>query len=313
MNKILVTGASGFIGKHLCEALHRKEKAQVVALTRQKISGLSNGVQQVLYGGLNEESEFDKYLAGVDVVIHCAAKVHMMADVNSLSSYRQVNTEATLRLAKEAASKGVRRFIYLSSIKVNGEQTVAGKPFGVNDPLSPSDAYGISKAEAETGLKQIAEASRMEIVIIRPPLVYGKGVKANFSAMTNLVNKGLPLPFGAIDNRRSFISLWNLVDLIITCIEHADAANQIFLASDGEDVSTAELCRLIATAGGKRSVLFPVPVRLLQLLGKVSGKSSIIERLCSNLQVDISHTRKVLGWTPPFSLEQSLRLCLAKS
>ncbi|AEY02316.1 NAD-dependent epimerase/dehydratase [Oceanimonas sp. GK1] len=230
-----------------------------------------------------------------------------------LAEYRKVNVEGTLNLARQAAVAGLKRFIFISSIKVNGEQTLLGKPFTADDAAAPEDAYGMSKWEAEQGLRQLAAETGMEVVIIRPPLVYGPGVKGNFASMIKLVEKGLPLPLGAIHNRRSLVALDNLVDLIITCIDHPGAANQVFLAGDGEDVSTTELLRGVANAAGKPCRLLPVPAGLLQLGATALGKKAVAQRLLGSLQVDISKARNLLGWTPPLSVEQGLKRCFDDS
>jgi nucleoside-diphosphate-sugar epimerase len=215
--------------------------------------------------------------------------------------------DGTLNLARQAAERGVQRFIFLSSVKVNGEQTLSGKQFAAQDKAVPVDAYAISKWEAEQGLLKIAQESRMEVVIIRPPLVYGPGVKANFLAMMRWLHKGLPLPLGAIQNKRSFVALDNLVDLVVTCLDHPAAANQVFLAGDGEDLSTPELLRRLGLALGSPARLLPVPVPLLKSGAALLGKSDMAQRLCGSLQVDISKARTLLGWSPPISVDEGLR------
>jgi len=226
-----------------------------------------------------------------------------------LAEYRKVNVEGTLNLARQAAKAGVSRFVYISSIKVNGEQTASGKPFTPDDEPAPEDSYGVSKLEAETGLHEIASETGMEVVIIRPPLVYGPGVKGNFASMIKLVDKGLPLPLGAIHNKRSLVALDNLVDLITTCIDHPAAANQVFLAGDGQDVSTTELLRGVGRAMGKPARLIPVPAGMLMFGAGLLGKKAVGQRLLGSLQVDISKARNLLGWEPPLSVEEGLRRC----
>jgi len=226
-----------------------------------------------------------------------------------LAEYRRVNVDGTLNLARQAATAGVKRFIFISSIKVNGEQTPLGQPFTAEDTPAPEDAYGISKWEAEQGLLQLATETGMGVVIIRPPLVYGPGVKGNFANMIKLVAKGLPLPLGAIHNLRSLVSVDNLVDLIITCIDHPAATNQVFLAGDGQDLSTTELLRGVARAMGESSRLIPVPSSLLMLGATLSGKKAMAQRLLGSLQVDISKARHLLGWEPLISVEEGLRRC----
>jgi len=223
-----------------------------------------------------------------------------------------VNSLGTLNLACQAAKAGVSRFIFISTVKVNGERTEKDKPFRFNNPSMPEDAYGISKSEAEFGLRALSKQTGMEVVIIRSPLVYGPGVKANFAAMMKLASKNLPLPLGAIHNKRSLVALDNLVDLIVTCIDHPKAANETFLVSDDQDVSTTELLNKMTVAAGKKPWLIPVPMKLIQLGAAVLGKKAVADRLCGNLQVDISHTKEVLGWTPPIMLEQGLARCFQK-
>ncbi len=229
------------------------------------------------------------------------------SEADPLAAFRRVNVEGTLNLARQARDAGVRRFIFVSSIKVNGEGTEPGRPYTADQAPEPVDPYGISKLEAEHGLRQIAEESRMEVVIVRPTLVYGPGVKANFLSMMRWLHRGIPLPFGAIDNRRSLVSIYNLVDLLVTCIDHPAAANQAFLVSDGLDVSTTDLLRRMSKALERPARLFPVPAGLLELAAMSLGKRSLSQRLCGSLQVDIGKTRALLGWTPPVSLDEGLR------
>jgi nucleoside-diphosphate-sugar epimerase len=241
-------------------------------------------------------------------MVHLAARVHVMRDesLDPLSEFRKSNVEGTLRLATQVAQARVKRFIFISSVKVNGEQTQAGHPFRADDLPAPQDPYGISKLEAEVGLREIARQTGMEVVIIRPPLVYGPGVKANFASMVKWLQRGVPLPLGAVHNQRSLVALDNLVDLIITCIDHPAAANQTFLVSDGEDVSTTELLRRMAAALKAPARLIPVPQYLLEWGATLAGKQAVSQRLFSSLQVDIMSTRKLLGWAPPVSLDQGL-------
>lgn len=248
-------------------------------------------------------------MKGVDVVIHCAARVHVMHDqaVDPLIEFRKVNLAGTLNLARQAAAAGVQRFVFISSIKVNGEGTAPGMPYHADDAVTPLDAYGISKHEAEQGLLALAAETGMEVVIIRPVLVYGPGVKANFLNMMSWLYKGIPLPFGAIYNKRSLVALDNLVDLIVTCIDHPAAANQVFLVSDGDDLSTTDLLRRMGRALGKPARLIPIPSKWLEFGARLLGKQALAQRLCGSLQVDISKTRELLGWTPPVSVDEGLR------
>lgn len=305
--KVLLTGATGFVGRAVLLKLGSRVSVTVGRSTPAYYSG------RHFQAEISAAANFKAALSGVSVVVHCAARVHMMNDSSSdpLAAFREVNTLGTLSLAKQAAAAGVKRFILLSSIKVNGESTFNDKPFRFDDASKAEDAYGISKAEAEAGLKQIAAETGMEVVIIRPPLVYGPGVKANFAAMLKLAQKNLPLPLGAINNKRSLVALDNLVDLIVTCIDHPKAANQTFLVSDDRDVSTTELLKLMTRAAGKKPWLIPVPMSWLKLAGKLTGKQAVIERLCGNLQVDITHTKQTLGWTPPVTVEEGIARCFA--
>jgi UDP-glucose 4-epimerase len=232
-----------------------------------------------------------------------------MADkaADPLEEFRRVNVQGTLNLARQAAAAGVRRFVFISSIKVNGEATQLGRSFTADDAPAPLDAYGVSKMEAEQGLRELAAQTGMEVIIIRPPLVYGPGVKANFAAMMRWLQRGVPLPLGAIHNQRSLVALDNLVDLIVTCHTHPAAANQTFLVSDGEDVSTSELLRRMGQALDRPARLLPVPQSWLKLAAAMVGKSDVAQRLCGSLQVDISKTRQLLSWTPPLSLDQGLK------
>ena len=301
--KILVTGANGFVGQALCNALSARDYI-VRGAVRQ-----ATRVDQVSVGDIGPGTEWGPAIVGVAAIVHAAARVHVMNDSasNPLHQYREVNVDGSLNLARQAASAKVKRFVFISSIKVNGESTLPGQPFTTDDSPDPEDAYGISKWEAETGLLQLANETAMEVVIIRPPLVYGPGVKANFRRMMRWLDKGVPLPLGNIQNRRSLVALDNLVDLIITCIEHPAAANQIFLAGDGEDLSTTELLKRIGDVLGKPARLFPCPSRLLTLIATLLGKQDVAQRLCGSLQVDISKARDLLGWEPPVSVEEGLR------
>lgn len=302
---ILLTGSSGFLGSRLCTRLKNHD-------VKKLIRELSLSKESDNYIYCDNLSCFNNKLAfsNVDVLIHCAARVHIMDDTstNPLDDYREVNTEGTLNLARQAVEAGVKRFIFISSIKVNGESTQLGKPFKFDDQRSPEDFYGQSKSEAEEQLLQLAKDTGLEVVIIRPTLVYGPGVKANFASLLNLVSKGLPLPFGCIkDNKRSLVSVDNLVDLIVTCIDHPKAANQVFLVSDDNDVSTNEMVQQMAKALGKSQWQVPIPTACYRLVGKVTGKEDVISRLLGSLQVDITHTKDTLGWKPPQTLEDGFK------
>lgn len=307
---ILVTGASGFVGHALCHTLAGQGAFAPRAVVRVAGTPMPPGVQAVTVSDLNASTEWAAALAGADVLVHAAARVHVMKETaaDSLAAFRQVNVDGTLNLARQAAAAGVRRFIYISSIKVNGETSLPGRPLRADDAPAPQDAYGISKYEAEQGLFELATSSGMEVVVVRPVLVYGPGVKANFHSMMRWVQRGVPLPFGKVDNRRSLVSLGNLVDLIIACIDHPRAANQVFIASDGDDVSLPRLLRALGHALGRPARLLPVPVALLKLAACVLGRGDLAQRLLGSLQVDITKNRELLGWVPPFSLDQGLQV-----
>lgn len=302
---ILVTGASGFVGSTLLKKL---STLSTVALGRT----IPIGLPESQFHQLNIDSKTDYAMAlqGVETIIHLASRVHIMNDEakEPLEEYREVNTYGTLNLANQAIKAGVKRFVFISSIKVNGESSQLSKPFTSSDPHSSQDNYGLSKSEAELGLLEVAEGSGMDVVIIRPTLVYGPGVKANFASLMNLVSKGIPLPFGCItNNKRSLVSVDNLVDLIITCIDHPKAANQVFLVSDDYDVSTSAMVREMAIALSKSTRQLPVPVWLYKLVGKLIKKSDVVDRLTGSLQVDISHTKETLGWMPPQTLQAGFK------
>ena len=307
---ILVTGATGFVGGALVRRLITDRAfKEVVAAVRRKDESLPERVQQIRIGDLSSTTGWSTALQGIDAVVHCAARVHVMQDdaKDILQAYREVNVNGTLNLARQASLAGVSRFVFVSSIKVNGEATQLGQPFTANDAAVPLDPYGVSKLEAERGLREIEAQTGMEVVIVRPPLIYGPGVKANFEVMMRWMGLGIPLPLGAIYNARSMVALDNLVDLLVTCLKHSAAAGQTFLVSDGEDVSTTDLLRRIAKAGGKKAFLFPVPGFAVEWAATLLGKRAEAKRLCRSLQLDISKTRRLLGWTPPVSVDEGLR------
>ncbi len=310
--KLLVTGANGFVGRALCDALRRN--GHEVAAGVRRPCGLANEVTLPALDADWATWDFVQPSLACDVVVHLAARVHVMQEAGPVATslYRSVNAIATLALARAAANAGVQRFVFLSSIKVNGESTSADEPFIAADSTTPKDPYGISKMEAEQGLRQIATETGMVVVIVRPPLVYGPGVKANFASLMRAIQRGVPLPLASVThNRRSFVALDNLVDLLITCIDHPAAANQTFLVSDGEDLSTDDLLRRLGHAMNKPARLFPVPPSLLQLGANLLGKGDMAQRLLGNLQVDIGHTRNTLNWTPPISVDEGLRRAVA--
>lgn len=306
-SRVLVTGASGFVGEALLGRLTAAGHA-VTGISRHSGQAAPSG----LYG-VQRYEDAAPLMAGHTCLVHLAARVHVMNDKepDPLAAFRAANVTLTENLARQAAGAGVRRFVFISSVKVNGEATLPGQPFTEQDAVAPQDAYGLSKMEAEQGLRQIAAQTGMELVIIRPPLVYGPGVRANFAALMRTVSRGIPLPLACIDNRRSLVALDNLLDFIVTCIGHPAAANQTFLVSDGEDLSTPELVRRMARAVGRPARLLPVPLWLLQAGARIMGKEDRLQRLSGNLQLDISKARSLLGWQPPVTVDEGLRRTLA--
>lgn len=286
---IVVTGATGFIGSHLCAAL---------TSTNHVVSTISHSASP----------DYGMTLGNCDVIIHLAGRVHVLNDPDgdSESGYISANVTATLDLARAAVANGVKRFIFLSSIKVNGESTPLQAPFKPESASHPIDAYGRSKMAAENGLLEIANSSGLEVVIIRPPLVYGPGVRANFLELMKLVHRKIPLPLGSVRNRRSFVAVDNLVSLIVTCLDHHAAVNQVFLVSDNADLSTPDLIRLIAQAQGRSPRLFPFPRKLLHLGARILRREHLYLRLCDSLQVDISKTVNLLGWNPVTTAQEML-------
>jgi nucleoside-diphosphate-sugar epimerase len=308
--RFLVTGATGFVGRSLVQRLLAEDESRRVAVAVRR--GGQQWPERVLprvTGDLEPATDWSIALEGVSGVVHCAARVHIMRDTaaDPLTTFRAVNVEGSLNLARQAAATGVKRFVFISSVKVNGEATQTGRAFTEADMPNPQDAYGQSKHEAEQGLRQLSADTGMEVVIIRPPLVYGPGVKANFAALMRAVQRGWPMPLGAVHNQRSLVALDNLVDFIVTCIIHPHAANQTFLVSDGQDLSTTELVRGMAQAAGVPARLLSVPVWALQAGASLLGKGDAVQRLCGNLQVDISKASSLLGWVPPVSVEEGLR------
>ena len=308
--KVLLTGATGFVGGRLALGLRDAANIDLSCAVREPGRAPSWGKEFVV-SGLDSAADWSEALQDQELVIHAAARAHVMQEQTDdpLTEYRKVNVEGTLNLARQAAEAGVRRFIFLSSIKVNGESTPPNQPYLADSEPAPEDAYGISKHEAERGLQDIGRETGMELVVIRPPLVYGPGVKGNFASMIKLVERGVPLPFGSVHNRRSLVALDNLVDLVITCTGHPAAANETFLVSDGRDLSTTELLRGVGDAMGKSTRLFPVPPGLLMFAATVLGRKAMAQRLLGSLQVDILKAQELLGWRPPVSVEEGLRRC----
>lgn len=305
---VLITGGRGLVGNALGTRL-LAQGLSVRISTRQKTNSTDPRLESVQTTDLCASTDWLTALLAIDVVVHCAARVHVMQDTEAdpLATFRAVNVQGTLNLARQAAATGVKRFVFISSVKVNGESTEPSQAFTEADTPNPQDAYALSKCEAEQGLRQVAADTGMEVVIIRPPLVYGPGVKANFAALMRAVQRGLPLPLGAVHNRRSLVALDNLVDFVVTSLTHPQAANQTFLISDGQDLSTTELVRGLARSAKVSAPLWPVPVWVLRAGAGLMGQGDAIQRLCGNLQVDISKARRLLGWTPIVSIDEGLR------
>ncbi len=326
---ILVTGSDGFVGSQLCRELLQRGYAVLgtrwtgaeghAETGKETYQQRTNGeethhLHTISIRDIGPETDWASALVGIDAVVHLAARVHMIHDkaADPLAEFRRINVEGTRRLADAAAQAGIKRFVFLSSVKVNGAMTEKDEgPFTETDPPQPEDAYGLSKWEAEQVLREIEQRTGIEVVIIRPPLIYGPTVKANFLNLIQLIERGIPLPLGGIRNQRSFLSLTNLVALLCCCLEHSAAAGETFLVSDGDDVSTPELVRRIATALGKPARLLSVPEWLMRLGGTVTGKSEQVKRLCGSLQIDSSKVRRMLGWAPPASMAEELALVAA--
>ena len=305
---IFITGATGFIGSALVRRLLLEHSSITAAvLSGEETGHVAKEVVQVVIQPLAESSDYSDVLQGMDVVIHLAARVHIMHDTSTdpLQEFRRVNLHGTERLARQAAQAGVKRFVFISTVKVHGEETE--RPYQENSPLAATDPYGISKAEAEAALRRIAHETGLEVVIVRPPLVYGQGVKANFRQLMTIVHRGIPLPFSSIRNKRSLISVENLVDALACCAAHPGAAGQTYLVSDNDDISTPELITRMATALGITARLFPCPTYLLRGMGQLLGKSAAVERVVGSLQADCSKIRGELGWIPPLTVSQGLQ------
>ncbi len=308
MKKLLVTGATGFIGRALInELLHHD--LDLLASTRIAIPQLPQQVKHVTIGNLLPSTDWSVALKKLDIIIHTAARVHVMTDntKDPLTEFQKINNLSTLNLAKQAATAGVNRFIFISSIKVNGETTSHNQKFSPSDKFIPSDPYALSKYDAEIGLLNLAKKTNMEVVIIRPPLVYGPLVKGNFSSLIKWIKKNIPLPFGTVHNQRSLVALDNLVNFIILCTAHPNAANEIFLISDDSDISTTELLKKIAQAFNKKGYLLPIPVSFLTLLATLTGNKKIADRIVGSLQIDISKAKHLLHWKPVTTIDEQLK------
>ena len=306
MKRVLVTGASGFIGQSLIPTL-KDRNILVQQVTRQQAQINEEGLYFI--PDFNAKDVWQTALLGCDLVIHLAARVHVMQDkgANPLEAFLAANLHGTVNLAQAAAKSGIKRFVFVSTIKVNGEFTEK-QPFTENDLPNPQDPYAISKYEAEKALRQIEKETGMQVVILRPPLIYGEGVKANFAALLNLVDKKLPLPMANIHNKRSLIYVKNFVDAIITCATHPKAAGETYLVSDGEDVSLPQLIKKIAIALDKQNYLFPFPIFIMRFLASLVGKSASVDRLTESLIIDSSKIRQELGWNPPFTMADGLKI-----
>jgi len=310
---VAVTGATGFIGRALVARLANIQGLQVLALSRTLTANPVPGVIYIQTVNLTEINYWQAGLDDVDIVVHAAARAHVLDDraIDPLAEFRLVNVTGTKRLAEQAAAMGVKRFVFLSSIGVNGLQTSPNNPFSEHSKPNPHNAYALSKWEAEQSLLSVAHQTGMEVVMIRPPLVHGLNAPGNFGTLMRAVQRGVPLPLAAVHNLRSLVGLDNLVDFIMTCARHPAAANQTFLVSDGADVSTPDLIRAMAQAVGRPARLFPVPTGMLVLLASLIGKRAAMDRLCGNLQLDISKARELLQWSPPHTLQQGLTSVVA--
>jgi nucleoside-diphosphate-sugar epimerase len=302
---ILITGASGFIGQALAKEVYKAGHSVTQSIHSQSSKCLDLG--KVISVDFSGKFDLDEVLSDIDVVVHTAARVHIMHDMEKdpLSAFLKVNTLGTLQIAKQASEANVKRFIFLSSIGVNGGSN--SRPFLEANIANPRDDYSLSKYEAEKGLLEICKKSKMELVIVRPPLVYGPGVKANFSSLINYATRGFPLPFGAVNNKRSLIALENLVSFISCCLAHPKAANETFLISDGEDVSTTELLRKVAAAYGKKLRLFPISTGFMASVAKLVGKKTVSDRVFGTLLIDNSKARGLLGWEPVITMDEQLK------
>lgn len=302
-----MTGGSGFIGRSLYPQLKSLGHQVRCGLRHASPPAGMHSADFVDVGSIDASTDWGRALFDAEVVVHLAARAHVTHERNldPLSEFRTVNVQGTLNLARQAADSGVCRFVFISSIGVNGSESV--RPFTEVDVPAPQEPYAVSKMEAETGLFEIGKKTGMEVVVIRPPLVYGAGAPGNFGRLIKAVKSGLPLPFGAVHNRRTLVGIDNLTSLIACCIEHPSAANQVFLAGDAEDLSTSDLLRLIGESLNRRARLISIPVALMEAIGSAVGRRATVRKICSNLQIDISKAREVLGWEPPLSAVEGLK------
>jgi len=309
MKKICITGANGFIGKSLCKALNSSGNFIRGFVRNSDLNKNFSEIEYIAVGDISSKINWKEHLKGYECIVHCAGKTLEMNNRN-FDFYHAANVEATKNLAVQAAEAGVKRFVFLSTIKVNGENTdkIDGKKVFLNNDLpNPQDAYAISKFEAEKVLWEISSKTGMEVVVVRLPLVYGYSVKGNLAKLMKIVQSGILLPFSVVQNHRSMIGMDNLLDLLIKCIDLPKASGKTFLASDGEDLSTPGLIKLIASSMGRKASLFPVPLFLLKFLGSIFGRREEINRLVGSLRIDNSYTKETLNWTPPLSVEEGIR------
>tara|TARA_B100001093_G_scaffold132296_1_gene124838 strand:- start:1264 stop:2244 length:981 start_codon:yes stop_codon:yes gene_type:complete len=320
MKKILVTGASGFIGSFVCKNLLKSGRSVCASVRTNDLIPLKTNIKYFSVGEINNHTNWKEALIDTSCVIHCAGVAHVMnkSNTDEIKNFHLVNVDGVKQLAEQAAKAGVKKLIFLSTIKVNGENTFKNYnnvhfnkknkyKFTPSDKPNPKDVYAVSKLKAENVLWEISSRTNLEIVVIRLPLVYGRSVKGNLARLIKLVKSGLFLPLSLIQNQRSMIGIDNLVDLLIRCIDHPEATGKTFLASDGEDLSTPELIKLIASSMGRKAKLFPLPIFMLKFLGSVVGKSEEINRLVGSLRIDNSYTKKILDWTPPLNVEEGIR------
>jgi nucleoside-diphosphate-sugar epimerase len=306
MDRILITGANGFVGRQLCRSLVRKGLG-VKAAVRRTETAPAEEIDYIPVGDIGPDTDWSEALDGVNLVVHLAGRAHIGREnsANPRAEYERINTLGTMRLAQQAAAAQVRRFLFLSSVKVNGEAT-HDQSFAENDPPAPQDFYAVSKWQAEEGLIRLHRQGELPVVIIRPPLVYGPGVRANFLQLIRWVDSGLPLPLGKIKNKRSLVGVRNLIDFITVCLQDPSAAGEIFLVSDHEDLSTADLVQRIGGFLGRPPYLLPIPYQFMSILARILGKKETFNKLCHSLQVNVEKSRQVLHWTPPFSVNEEL-------